>query len=271
MSETGVANAYRLLVAGLDALQRACGPSATDEELFATLVGSEGLTRRCDRVVVGVVAELERRGSFVERGYRNTTTALADLVGWDRAEARRRVIAAEQAHPRTGLDGTPLPAHLPCTAEVFAAGGTSMRHVEVIARLLATPAARRLTPSVWAGAEVQLAAKSGDYTPTELVEWGTRLIDALDQDGPEPDGQPDPVNELRLTRHRGRPGGTLRGHYDDAAMFDAIAAAVDAQSRPVEADESGLRRSGRPKRSPMCVAMSWTTVICRNVVGRGRS
>jgi hypothetical protein len=237
VSETGVQKAYRLLVAGLDALDEAVGPTATDDELVSALTVYEGVSRRADRGVVGVVADLDRRGTFTERGYRNSTTALADLLRWDRGEARRRVIAAEQTQPRTGLDGTPLPAHLPETAEVFAAGATSLRHVDVIARLLATPAARRLAPQVWAGAEAQLAAKAGDYTPTELVDWGTRLIDTLDQDGPEPDDEPDPVNELHLTRHRGRPGGTLRGHYDDAAMFAAIAAAVDAKSRPVDADE----------------------------------
>ncbi len=237
MSETGVANAYRLLAVGLAALDEATGPTATDDELVSALTVCEAVARKLDRRVVGVVADLDRRGTLTDRGYRNTTTALADLLGWDRADARRRVIAAEQAHPRTGLDGTPLPAHLPHTAEAFAACGISLRHVDIIAHLLAGPCARRLAPDVWAGAEAVLAAKSTDYTPTELLDWGTRLVDTLDQDGPEPDERPDPVNELHLARHRGRPGGTLRGHYDDAAMFDAIAAAVDAHSRPVDADE----------------------------------
>ncbi|HEY0812916.1 MAG TPA: DUF222 domain-containing protein [Pseudonocardia sp.] len=237
MSESRVAHAYRLLAVGLAALEEAAGATATDDELDAVLTVSEGVNRRIDRIVVGAVADLDRRGTFAGRGYRNTTTALADLLRWDRGEARRRVIAAEQARPRTGLDGAPLPAHLPRTAEVFAAGATSLRHVDVVARLLATPAARRLAPQVWAGAEAELAAKSGDYTPMELLEWGTRLIDTLDEDGPEPGDEPEPVNELHLTRHRGRPGGVLKGHFDDAAMFDAIAAAVDAPSRPVDADE----------------------------------
>lgn len=237
MSETGVANAYRLLAVGLAALDEATGPTATGDELVSALTVCEAVARKLDRRVVGVVADLDRRGTLTDRGYRNTTAALADLLGWDRADGRRRVIAAEQAHPRTGLDGTPLPAHLPHTAEAFAACGISLRHVDIIARLLAGPCARRLAPDVWAGAEAELAAKSTDYTPTELLDWGTRLVDTLDQDGPEPDERPDPVNELHLARHRGRPGGTLHGHYGDAAMFDAIAAAVDAHSRPVDADE----------------------------------
>ena len=59
---------------------------------------------------------------FAERGYRSATAALSDLLGWERFEARRRVTAAEQVAPRVGLDGTVLPARLPATAEVFAAG-----------------------------------------------------------------------------------------------------------------------------------------------------
>ena len=43
--------------------------------------------------------------------------------------------AAEQVTPRTGLDGAVLPARLPATAAVFAAGRTGLRHVEVIAGL----------------------------------------------------------------------------------------------------------------------------------------
>jgi 5-methylcytosine-specific restriction protein A len=108
----------------------------------------------------------------------------------------------------------------------------------VISRVLGSPAARRLAPEVWAGAEVELAAHTERYTPAELLEWGTRLVDTLDQDGPEPDDRPpDPVNELHLQRFRGRPGGSLKGHFDDAAMYDAIAAVVDAHARPTAADD----------------------------------
>ena len=84
--------------------------------------------------------------------------------------------------------------------------------------MLGTAAAGRLSPQVWAGAEIQLAAKAGEYTPSELLAWGTALVEALDQDGAEPDDRPPPqVNELHLVRHRGRPGGVLKGRFDDAA------------------------------------------------------
>ena len=238
MSGSPVVAAHRLVVEAVDALAEAAGPAATPDEALSVLTLCEGVTRRLDQLVVGLVADLVRRGVFAERGYRDTVTAVADLLGWDRAEARRRVSAAEQVCPRTGLDGTALPARLPATAEKFAVGAVSLRHVDVITRVLGSPAARRLAPQVWAGAEAELAAHSDRYPPAELLEWGTRLVDTLDQDGPEPDDRPpDPVNELHLRPFRGRPGGTLKGHFDDAAMFDAIAAVVDARGRPTEADD----------------------------------
>lgn len=238
MGGLSVATAHCRLTEAVDELSAACTPAATADELLSALTIAEGVARRLDQVVVAVVADLLRRGTFAERGYRNAITAVADLLGWDRAEARRRVSAAEQVCPRTGLDGAVLPARLPATAQQFAAGAAGLRHIDVITRVLGSPAAQRLSPPVWSGAEAELAAHADRYTPSELLEWGTRLVDMLDQDGPEPDDRPpEPVNEVHLQRFRGRPGGTLEGHFDDAAMFDAIASVVDAQARPVDSDD----------------------------------
>lgn len=153
--------------------------------------------------------------------------------------ARRHTVAADQVVGRTGLDGIALPPTLPATATLFAGGETSLRHTEVVASVLGTAAAGRLDPGTWAAAEVQLAEQATACTPAELHTWGTRLIEALDQDGPEPDERPDPeVNELRLVRHRDRSGGRLTGRFDDATMFDAIATVLDATAAPRTADET---------------------------------
>ena len=215
----------------------AAGAGASDDELLSVLLLCEGAARRLDRLVVDTVAALQRRGSFAERGYPSTAGALGDLLGWERFEARRRVLAADQVSARVGLDGAALPARLPATAEVFAAG-QAVRHIEVITGLLGSPAAQRLTPQVWAGAEAQLAAKVSEYTPSELQVWGSALIETLDQDGPEPDDRPPArLNELHLTRNRASGGGKLKGRFDDAAMFDAIAAVIDAKAAPRTADD----------------------------------
>ena len=229
--------AHDLLTEAVDAVA-AAGQNASDDELLSVLMLCEGVTRRLDRVAVDTIAALTRRGVFAERGYSTPAVALRDVLGWERFEARRRVVAAEQVTPRIGLDGTALPAHLPATAAVFESGGAALRHVDVIARVLASSAAERLAPDVWAGAEAQLAAKASAYTPSELLAWGTALVEALDQDGPEPDDRPPAqVNELHLTRFRGRSGGKISGRFDDAALFDQVATAVDAHAKPRTGDD----------------------------------
>ena len=171
VTESPSAAAQRLLVQAADALLDAAS-SSSDAELVALLSTCESVVRRLDRATVDAVAALDRRGVFAEHGYRSPVQALSDLLGWERFEARRRVIAAEQVTPRTGLDGAVLPARLPATAEVFAAGRTGLRHVEVIARVLGSKPAGRLSPEVWAGAEAQLAGKADVYTPHELQRVG---------------------------------------------------------------------------------------------------
>ena len=234
MSTGPVAHAHRLLTEAVAALRAAAGPAAADDELIAVLRLAEGVARQLDRVTVDTVAALDRRGSFTERGYRCATAALADLCGWERFEARRRVTAADHVGERVGIDATPLPPRLPATAAAFTSGTASLRHVEVIARVLGSDPAARLTPQQWTEVEAQLADKTGEYSPAQLLEWGARLVDLLDQDGAEPDddGPPRQVNQLHLRRHRDRPGGTISGRFDDAAMFDAVATAIDAHARP---------------------------------------
>ena len=75
-----------------------------DADLLALLTRCENAARRLDRTAVSAVAALERRGVFAEKGYKSSAAALADLLGWERFEARRRVVAAEQvtAAGRTG-------------------------------------------------------------------------------------------------------------------------------------------------------------------------
>jgi len=228
-----VAHAHRLFTEAVAALSALSDDAASDDELISVIAVADGITRQLDRVGVAAVAVLERRGTFAERGYRSTTAALTDLCGWDRIEARRRVIAAEQVCLRIGLDGTACPPRLPATAAAFAAGAASLRHVEVVTRIMGSDAARRLTAHQRAAAETQLADKIIEYAPAQLLDWGSTLVELLDQDGPEPDDRPPaPVNELHLHRHRDRPGGTLSARFDDAAMFDAVATAVDAHARP---------------------------------------
>jgi 5-methylcytosine-specific restriction protein A len=240
VTENPLAVVDRLLAQALDALD-AVAESGSDAELVGLLTRCEAVARRVERAGVVAVAGLQRRGVFAERGYRSSAAAVADLLGCERFEARRRVVAAEALAPRVGLDGSSLPARLPATAAAFACGRAGLRHVEAIARVLGSAAAGRLTPEQWAGVEEQLAAKADCYTPTELHTWGVALVELLDQDGEQPsERQDDPsrplVNELHLTRLPGG-GGKVKGRFDDAAMFGAIAAVVDAKARPLTSED----------------------------------
>ena len=51
----------------------------------------------------------------------------------------------------------------------------------------------------------------------------------------------------------------MKGRFDDAAMFDAIAAVIDAHATPLTGDDDRSAGSGRPRRWPMCAAMCSTT------------
>jgi len=237
VTETALTAADRLLRQAFDALE-ACVESGGDAELIGLLTRCESAVRRSDRVTVAAVATLERRGVFAAKGYKSSAAALSDLLGWERPEAHRRVVAAEQVTARVGLDGAVLPARLPATAVVFAAGRAGLRHVDAVARVLRSASAARLTPEQWAGVEEQLAAKAEVYSPSELQAWGVALVEALDQDGAEPDdGPPVQVNELQLTRFP-EGGGKIKGRFDDAAMFDAIVTVVDAKARPLTRDDT---------------------------------
>ena len=208
-----------------------------DDSLLEMLRVGAAVERAAQQVAVHAVGVLQRRGTFARWGQR-PVTALADLLGIEHVEARRVVTAAEQALPRTDLLGQVLPARLPATAAAFTTGTATLRHVEVIARLLSGPAAARLQPGTWGSLEQQLAGQVGNLTPTALRDWGSTLLNLLDQDGARPDDDRDPAegSELRLSRDPGG-GGWVKGRFTDAAMYDLIAGMIDTKSAPLTADD----------------------------------
>lgn len=226
------ADAQRTFFEGVEQLR---GAVSVDERIDA-LSMCESVTRQLDFLAVELIAGLAREGVFTERGYSGAAQAVADLLGWDRAMAARRVRVAEQVCRRTSLDGQVLSPPLAACAMAFAAGQVSLRHVEVISDALGKPEAARLTPAVWAGAEEQLAEYATRCTPNELAGFARDLVTLLDQDGPEPDEQTPPqVNELSLTRTPSGGGGRIKGRLD-APTFDAVATALGALCKPSPED-----------------------------------
>ena len=115
-------------------------------------------------------------------------------------------------------------------------GRASLRHVEVIARVLDTPSARAALPRQWAGAERRSPAKATLYTPSELQAWAPRWSRRSIRTAPNPTtgrrasqrAAPDPAARRRKE---------VKGRIDDAAMFDAIATVIDAKAKPLTADD----------------------------------
>ncbi len=214
----------------LAAIDSVCHPLASDTEVVAALRECGAALDRVDAKTVGLIGSISRRGTFAEHGYRRPEHAVAELLDWDVRPARRRVRVAEQLCSRVAVDGQILPPVLAATGEVFAAGRLGVAQAEVIAAVLDGPAAKRLDPDTWAGAEERIAAYGADTgcTPNELSGWAKQLIDALDQDGPAPDER-ERTNELYLSRHRSGTGGRIRGDLD-GPTFDALATAVGAMS-----------------------------------------
>jgi uncharacterized protein DUF222 len=218
MSSDRVQAGVTLLHDGLTTLHTAAGPHATEADRVAVLSGLAAAEHHLHRVTVDTVAALQRDGSFTAHGQRSVT-AISELLGVEHRDARRIVLAAEQICPRVDLQGQILPALLPATAAAFGSGLASLRQVEVIARLMSSPTAQRLPTDVHADAEVQIAAMAADTTPAALRAWAVELLELLDQDGAQPDGrEPEPVNEMFLTRNPHGSGGRIKGRIDDADL-----------------------------------------------------
>ena len=94
-----------------------------------------------------------------------------------------------------------MPARLPATAEVFAAGpdGSAARRGD---RPGAGEQAGRAALARGLGGCGGAAGRQGrPVHPARAAEWGTALVELLDQDGEQPDDRPPArVNELFLTR-----------------------------------------------------------------------
>jgi 5-methylcytosine-specific restriction protein A len=238
MTPTALASAGDLILEVAARLHE--GSSGMSEaDVVAALAATRELTRLVSRVQVEAVAELQRRGTFATKGYRRPEGAVAEMLTIERGRALEIVRSADHVSARRDLQGQVLEPVLPAMADAFAGGTASLQHVNLIARVMDRPAARRIPPYAWAGIEQHLASIADTCTPTELAKLADELVCAYDQDGAEPDDdRPEPVqvNELRVTRWRNG-GGEIHGTFEDPVRFAMIATVVDAKSRPLTKDD----------------------------------
>jgi 5-methylcytosine-specific restriction protein A len=234
MSESELCAANRNLVAALDRL-RVVEQSASNGELLEQLTFRRRLHRKLDHGDVRIIADLQASGGFTERGV-HPAPAVADLLGCGRGRSRRLVGLAERLFPTTSLTGEPLPPVLPATATAWGGFEIDQAHAEVIDRALSTSAAERLDPGRRARLEVQLADLARTYPAHVLAGLGRELLEALDQDGAEPDRELDAqVNELFLSPDGEGVGGRVKGRLD-SVTFDALRQAINGVIKP-KADE----------------------------------
>jgi 5-methylcytosine-specific restriction protein A len=202
---------------------------ASPDHLAALLV-ADGLSRRADRAKISQIAAIDRDGSFAEKGYKTTTGGLKDLLGWDHDIARQHVKVAQHVGPRFTLDGTPLEPVLPVTAAAFAAGATTMRHVGVIAALMNSQPASRISLADRVSIEASLGEAAMIFSPRDVRIMGQDLLAAADQDGPEPDERPG-RDELHFGTNADG-SGWIRGQFQDPEAFATIVTGLDARTRP---------------------------------------
>jgi hypothetical protein len=69
VSERSLEVAGRLFRQAVEVLRDAAGQAASEADLLGVLTLGEGVRRALDQVGVAALADLERRGTFSERGY----------------------------------------------------------------------------------------------------------------------------------------------------------------------------------------------------------
>jgi 5-methylcytosine-specific restriction protein A len=197
---------------------------------LAALLVAEGGSRLMDRTKIAQIAAIDRDGTLVSKGCKSTTVGLKDLLSWDSDVARQHVRIAQQVGPRFALDGAPLEPVLPVTASAFAAGATTMCHVGVIATLMNSRAASRISLADRVSIEASLGEAAMIFAPRDVRIMGQELLAAADQDGPEPADGPG-RNELHFGTNADG-SGWIRGQFEDAEAFATITTGLDARTRP---------------------------------------
>ena len=184
----------------------------------ASLPAAEAVPRRLDRLARrdGGAAPARAASSPSGSGHRSMLGALVDLVGWDRFEAHRGVVATEQACPPVSLwTARCCRRGLPATAAVFADCLIGLRHVEVVTKILGSGGGRAACPrGVGRAPRPSWRSTPDGIRAADLHEFAAQLITALDQNGPEP-RTPTAVRKLfrfphLVARRRGHDHGPVR-------------------------------------------------------------
>jgi hypothetical protein len=222
------------------------GPvSCSDAEVVECLREREAVMRRALAEQLAYVAEAERRGLYADSGARSARVWLRRLLNLSEEDAKARVEVACAVQERVALDGSPLPAELPATAEVLRDGEMSLAHARAINDGMGK------LPS-WAGAQERadaerlLARQARTFSPKQVRVLAERVRYLMDQDGALAD-EDEQVQRRELHFGVGRDGMTvLKGRLDreTGAKLQAALESL-AAPRPERDGEKDSRSAGQ--------------------------
>ena len=185
------------------------------------------------------IADLQRRGVAGQTGDRFTERLVQELGRLNRRDGDRLVDEAADLVPRVSLSGQPLPARLPATAAVCAAGEAGPGQVAIIRRTMnRIDQLDHVDTAGWAEAEAEatLAEGAARLSPDSLARVAARLLAYLDPDGAAPEDRAERDDELRLCERR---DGTLRitAVIRGAVTAEVIREGFAAASTPAGPDD----------------------------------
>jgi hypothetical protein len=185
-----VDHALDQLTVGLDHLVKLVEDGGLDHFDDPGLVGFlqtfEKVRNRLPLVDHGSIAAVERRDLPQKLCQGSARRVLTSALRISKAEAARRVRAAEAVGPRTSMLGEPLAAVRPHLAAAQRDGELSTEQVAIIERAI-TPVDRRgFSPADIDAGEQLLVTHARSFGPEDLKQLADRVVDAIDPDGTLP-------------------------------------------------------------------------------------
>lgn len=212
-------------------------PSPADEAVITRTRDAMTALRAAEHTLLTTIGELAESGAWETTGHRGLGRSLEELWRVDPAHAKRLVAHAEQVLPTVTLTGQPVPPRMPHTARASSDGAIGEEHLRVLVRALSrVERIPDLDPTQAAAAEELLAGAARTLSPSGLERVITELLDRLDPDGAAPEEDPEPTDELLMTRRR---DGTLAftGRVHGGADVELLLETFDALSRPAGPDD----------------------------------
>lgn len=172
----------------------------SDAQLAAELQAQERIVRQAQAMQAQVLAEMHSRGTQACFGYPDVVAVQKDLLHISQTEAKRRTMRALACHAHADGTVSRQPA-APAAAQAWLDGAIGGEHVDAVAGAMShvpgsVPADER------AGFAKTLTDLARESSPHAVQKAGRHLVALLDQDGPEPNEEPDatrPTREFRAS------------------------------------------------------------------------